>query len=78
LRIKLPGSPLKDADMTKKFSCERVDKDVQRIMCGESIVAFALRLCSGKWGAYDISEDRLTEEVFNKPQDVCNWIAAQS
>lgn len=60
---------------------ERADSDCYRIMDGERIAAFALRLATGKWGAYASDYDtRLGSKFaqFDKPRDVLAFVVAKA
>ncbi len=43
---------------------ERIDKVVTRIVEGDQAIGFALLLTNGKWGAFDLNQNRLTPEKF--------------
>lgn len=52
---------------------ERSDSDCYRVLGDDgAIVAFAMRLATGKWGAFGTDENRLTSKYrqFDKPKDV--------
>jgi hypothetical protein len=49
------------------------DKDAQRILRNGEIVAFALRLSNGKWGAYDAEDKPITNAKFSSANAVLKW-----
>lgn len=56
--------------MPPTYRTERADRDVYRIMLGDEIAGFAMKLSNGLWSACDCSERRLTASLFPSPSRV--------
>ena len=53
----------------------RYDKDCYRIMVGETIVGFALRLTNNRWCMTDTNDKHLSKQSYARPDDVAAaWV----
>ncbi|GEM_PF-6039661 len=63
--------------MVDELRLDRHDKDVQRIMRGDRIVAMALRMADGRWGVFDPTEERrLLPGNFESPKHALQTLIA--
>lgn len=61
-----------------ELKLEKLDSKVQRVVDGEVIVGFAMKLSSGRWGATDTEATLLTRKTFETASAVLGWFGERA
>lgn len=57
-------------EAASKIRTERADKDIYRLLDGEKIVGFAMKLSNGRWCMSDKDDNRIGRTTYGSPKEV--------